>query len=107
MKRGTIAARATKAAAGAQGEGLGAKGGSSAFDEFRKMEEKIEGREAEVSAMSEVDEALGKGPSKEDLEAKFRALEGSIANPDKAPGTGGGGSDVDAELAALKKRIRV
>jgi phage shock protein A len=111
MKKGTIEARAVKAAAGvagAPGEGLGAKGGSSAFDEFRKMEEKIEGREAEVTAMAEVDDALGKGPSKEDLEAKFRALEGSLESDGKAgKGGAGGGSDVDEELAALKKRIRV
>jgi phage shock protein A len=102
MKKGTIAARAEKAKGA---EGLGAKGGGSAFDDFRKMEEKIEGKEAEATAMAEVDEALGKGPNHEDLEAKFRALEGSIAKPDK-PG-GGGTSDVDEELAALKKRIRV
>jgi len=104
MKRGTIEARATKAAAGAGAEGLGAKGGSSAFDDFRKMEQKIEGREAEVTAMAEVDDALGTGPDKEDLEAKFRALEGSLDSPEKGKG---GGSDVEEELAALKKRIRV
>jgi phage shock protein A len=106
MKKGTLEARATKAAAGSNAEGLGAKGGGSAFADFRKMEEKIEGKEAEVSAMAEVDEALGTGPDKEDLEAKFRALEGSLGTPDKAK-TGGGASDVDEELAALKKRIRV
>jgi phage shock protein A len=103
MKKGTIAARAEKAKGA---EGLGAKPGGSAFDDFRKMEEKIEGHEAEATAMAEVDEALGKGASHEDLEAKFRALEGSVGSPDK-PGGGGGPSDVDEELAALKKRIRV
>ena len=56
-------------------EQLGSKGGSSAFDNFRRMEEKIEGREAEGAAMAEVEEALGKGPKNEDLEAKFRELE--------------------------------
>jgi phage shock protein A len=107
LKKGTLEARATKAAAGASSEGLGVKGGgSSAFADFRKMEEKIEGREAEVSAMAEVDQALGTGPDKEDLEAKFRALEGSLGGGDKAS-PGGGPSDVDDELAALKKRIRV
>jgi phage shock protein A len=105
MKRGTLEARATKAAAGAGGENLGAKPGGSAFADFRKMEEKIEGKEAEVSAMAEVDEALGAGPDKEDLEAKFRALEGSLGGDKAKPG--GGASDVDEELAALKKRIRV
>jgi phage shock protein A len=106
LKKGTLEARATKAAAGSSSEGLGAKGGGSAFADFRKMEEKIEGREAEVSAMAEVDQALGTGPDKEDLEAKFRALEGSLGSGDPAK-PGGGASDVEDELAALKKRIRV
>jgi phage shock protein A len=106
LKKGALEARATKAAAGGNAEALGAKGGGSAFADFRKMEEKIEGREAEVSAMAEVDDALGTGPDKEDLEAKFRALEGSLGSGDK-PKAGGGTSDVDEELAALKKRIRV
>jgi phage shock protein A len=101
MKKGTIATRAVQAQAGPGGEGLGARGGSSAFDNFRKMEEKIEGREAETSAMAEVDEALrGGATSKEDLEAKFRKLEGEV-------GKGAASSDIDDELAALKKRIRV
>jgi phage shock protein A len=101
MKKGTIATRAVQAQAGAGGEGLGARGGTSAFDNFRKMEEKIEGREAETSAMAEVDEALrGGATSKEDLEAKFRKLEGEV-------GKGAASSDIDDELAALKKRIRV
>jgi phage shock protein A len=68
------------------------------------MEEKIENREAEGTAMAEVEEALGKGPKNEDLEAKFRDLERQM-------GKGGDGktekSDIDDELAALKKRIRV
>lgn len=107
LNKGTIAARAQRAAAGAGGEGLGAKGGASAFDDFRKMEEKIEGREAEVSAMAEVDQALGAGPEKEDLEAKFRALEASLGAGDPGAGGAAASSDVDNELAALKKRIRV
>jgi phage shock protein A len=94
MKRGTIVARA---AASRGSEGLGAKGGSSAFDNFRRMEEKIEGREAEGAAMAEVEDAIGKGVKHEDLEAKFRDLEKGGAGP----------SDIDDELAALKKRIRI
>jgi phage shock protein A len=103
MRKGTIVARAQQARAGSGSEQLGAKGGSGAFDNFRRMEEKIEGREAEGAAMAEVEEALGKGEKSEDLEAKFRELErqtGGKAGKD-------GGSDVDEELAALKKRIRV
>src|SRR5947209_2786916 len=59
MRKSTIAARAAQAKAGGGAEGLGAKGGSSAFDNFRKLEDKIEGREAENAAMSEVEDALG------------------------------------------------
>lgn len=95
LRRGTIATRAQQARSSGE---LGAKGGKSAFDNFRRMEERIEGREAEGAAMAEVDEALGKGQKTEDLEARFRELE---------RGGGGGSSDVDEELAALKKRIRV
>ena len=75
MKRGTHRRARDQARSGAGAEQLGAKGGSSAFDNFRRMEEKIEGREAEGAAMAEVEEAIGKGPKNEDLEAKFRELE--------------------------------
>jgi phage shock protein A len=106
-RKATIAARAAQAQAGGGAEGLGAKGGSSAFDNFRKMEEKIEGKEAEAHAMAEVDEALGHTAKQEDLEAKFRDLETSLGSGKGGGGKEGGGSDVDDELAALKKRIRV
>jgi phage shock protein A len=67
------------------------------------MEEKIEGREAEGAAMAEVDEALNAGRNTEDLEAKFRKLEREGV---KQGGEGASG-DVEEELAALKKRIRI
>ena len=97
-RKATIATRAEQTKAGGGAEGLGARGGSNAFDNFRRMEEKIEGKEAEASAMAEVEDALGKSPKAEDLEAKFRALESGKTEK---------GSDVEEELAALKKRIRV
>jgi phage shock protein A len=102
MRKGTIAARAQQARAGGGAEALGSRGGSSAFDNFRKMEEKIEGREQESIAMAEVEEALGNGPDRRALEDKFRDLERGI--------TGGGtkkDAEIEDELAALKKRIRV
>jgi phage shock protein A len=100
MKKGSIATRAVQAQAGGT-EGLGARGGPNAFENFRRMEEKIEGKEAETSAMAEVDEAIrGNRTSNEDLELKFRKLEGEV-------GKGAAPSDIDDELAALKKRIRV
>ena len=104
MRKGTILARAAQAKSGSGAEQLGSKGGSSAFDNFRRMEEKIEGREAEGSAMAEVEEALGRGAKADDVEAKFRELERQVG------GRSGGAADspdVEDELAALKKRIRV
>ncbi|HEX4514779.1 MAG TPA: PspA/IM30 family protein [Polyangiaceae bacterium] len=103
MRKSTIAARAAQAKAGGGAEGLGAKGGSSAFDNFRKLEDKIEGREAENAAMNEVEDALGTR-EKQDLEAKFRDLERGGSGKS---GKSGGESAIDDDLAALKKRIRV
>jgi phage shock protein A len=99
MRKGTILARAQQSRAGGGAEGLGAKGGASAFDNFRRMEEKIEDREAQGAAMDEVEAALGKSEKTEDVEAKFRELERGTKD--------GKSSDVEDELAALKKRIRV
>jgi phage shock protein A len=102
LRKGTIAARAQQSRAGGGSESLGARGGSSAFDNFRRMEEKIEGREQEGLAMAEVEEALGTS-ERRDLEDKFRDLERGL-------GSKGGtkkDADVEDELAALKKRIRV
>lgn len=104
MRKGTIVARAQQARSGSSD--LGSRGGSSAFDNFRQLEEKIEGREQEGLAMNEVEEALGKGKKGEDLESKFRDLERSLKTGGDGEG-GGGKSDIDDELAALKKRIRV
>lgn len=102
MRKGSIAARAQQARAGSQE--LGSRGGSSAFANFKAMEDKIEGREQEALAMAEIEQALG-GPQKQDLEAKFRDLEYGLS---KGSGDGATASpDVEEELAALKKRIRL
>lgn len=107
MRKGTIAARAQQAKAGGGAEGLGAKGGSSAFESFRKLEEKIEGREAESAAMAEVEDAIGT-TERQDLEAKFRELErGMGGKPDKEGKPTGGDAQLEEDLAALKKRVRV
>lgn len=106
MRKGAIIARAEAARGAASSENLGTRGGPSAFENFRRMEEKIEGREAEGAAMAEVEEALGKGPKDQDLEAKFRELERTVGTGGKA-GEPGKDSDIEDELAALKKRIRV
>jgi phage shock protein A len=107
-KQGTLAAQLGMARAGGGPEGLGAKPGSDAFGEFRRMEEQIEGVEAAIAAEREVSEALApaRGPtgmSRDEVEARFRALEVGDA-PRAAPSEP---DDVAEELATLKARVRV
>jgi phage shock protein A len=105
-RKGTIVARAQQAKAGGGVESLGAKPGPApAFNEFRRMEAQIEGVDAALEAQREVDAAL-RGPgalSEQDVEAKFRALEYGQG------GASGGakGSEVEDELQALKRKVRV
>ena len=108
LRKGTIAARAQQAKAGGGVEALGkVGGGASAFDEFRRMEDKIETAEHTVLAQSEVDAALAgpspTGMSRAEVEAKFRELESGARAEPGAPAK----SEVDDELSALKKRIRI
>ncbi len=103
-RRGLLAAQVEQARGGGGAEGLAARAGGGAFGELRRLEDQIEGVEAAIEAQREVSEALApaKGPtglSRDELEAKFRALEAS------APG--GHTDDVDEELRAIKARIRV
>jgi phage shock protein A len=100
LRKGTLVARAERARSGST-TALGGNAVGGAFDDFRRMEEKVEGRQAEASALEEVEEALGRGKSADDLEAKFRELERQAGQS----GTDAG--SVDDELAALKKRIRI
>lgn len=108
VRKGTLASQLQQAKSGGGVENLGSsKPQGGAFAEFRRMEEKVEGAAAEVAAAREVDEALrGTGMSALDLEARFAALEGGAsgrgADADKP-----GGTEVDNELAALKKKVRV
>jgi phage shock protein A len=106
VKKGTIAAQVKQARGGGGAEGLGAKSPGGAFAEFRRMEDQIDTQVAEVAAHREVDDALRDGRmDADDLESKFAQLEGR--------GGGGGSSDkpggpeIDDELAALKKKIRI
>ncbi len=97
-KKGTIAAKSQIAKAGGGAENLGATSGSNAFEAFRQMEEKIDQEDAEASAMRELHEDEFKDA---ELESKFRKLEV------ESKGTASGAAEVDDELAALKKRVRV
>ncbi|MEZ4294449.1 MAG: PspA/IM30 family protein [Polyangiaceae bacterium] len=104
VKKGTIAAQVKQARGGGGAEGLGAKSPGGAFAEFRKMEDKIDGQVAEVAAHREVDEALHEGRMDADeLESKFARLEGKSSGSDDRAGS----PEIDDELAALKKKIRI
>lgn len=106
-RKGTLVTRAEQAKAGGGAEGLGAPAGGSAFAAFRRMEDQIEGVEAAYSAQREVDEALApeRGPggmTREEVEARFRALEHGAEGISGTPA-----DEVDEELEALKKKVRV
>ncbi len=105
-KKGTLAAKMGQARAGGGSESLGARG-PSAFAEFRRMEDQIEAVETSVQAQRELDEVMGgRGPggmTRDEVEAKFRALETGQAAGPGAPAR----PDVEDELKALKKRVRV
>ena len=108
LRKGTVAVRAEQAKAGGGVEALGKKGaGPGAFDEFRRMEDKIENAEHTVLAQGEVDSVLdNRGPSgmsPAEVEAKFRALESGVGASSTSPVK----SEVDDELQALKKKIRI
>lgn len=100
-RKGTLTAQLKTARAGGSGaEGLGAgKSGGTAFDEFRRMEDKIDHAHEEVAAHREVEEALNGGDSDLAVEQKFRQLEGKEG--------GKGSPQIDDELAQLKKKIRI
>ncbi len=105
-RKGTLAAQIRQAKAGGGAEGLGGKSSGGAFAEFRRMEDKIEGQVAEVAAAREIDEALRPhGMSDTDLEAKFARLEGGGSL--KSDGGKAANPEIDDELAALKKKIRI
>jgi phage shock protein A len=105
-KQGLLAARLGQARSGAAGvEGLGARPGGDAFAEFRRMEDQIEAVETTIAAEREVSQALAPAPgptgmAREDVEARFRALEANAAAESPA-------DSVDDELRALKSRLRV
>ena len=108
-RKGTLIARAEQAKAGGGVEGLGAKPGGSAFSEFRRMEDQIEGVETAIVAEREINEALNAsssptGMSRDEVEARFRALEyGTGSTAAQEPGK----TAVEDELSALKKKIRI
>jgi phage shock protein A len=110
LRKGTLATRAEQVRAGGGVEALGKQGaGPGVFDEFRRMEDRIAHIEDTREAQGELDAVLDKGGpgglSPAEVEAKFRALEAAAA------GQGSVGtavrSEVDEELSALKKKIRI
>ncbi len=107
-RKGTIVAQYMQARAGGGAQGLGANApaGSTAFDDFQRMEEKIERADLETEAMREVQDALdpGKargGMSRDEVEAQFEKLEsgtGAASNADAA---------IDDELNRLRTKVRI
>ncbi|MDC3961077.1 PspA/IM30 family protein [Polyangium jinanense] len=105
-RKGTIASQLQQAKAGGGAEGLGSRSSTGgAFAEFRRMEDKIEGKVAEVAAARELDDALRSGGMSDmELESKFAQLEGGgTISKDGKPSN----PEIDDELAALKKKIRI
>ena len=81
---------------------------SDAFGEFRQVEQELDGVDAAMDARQEVEELLRPtsgptGMSREEVDAKFRALE--HGDNSDAPTTGD--AAIDEELNALKPRVRV
>jgi phage shock protein A len=103
VRKNTIATQLKHARSGGGAEGLGAKPGGSAFEEFRRMEDKIEHHAQEVAAHREVEDALGGGMNEMELEGKFRQLEGRGNLAQEGSST----PDIDDEIAKLKKKIRI
>ena len=107
-KKGTLVAQAAQAKAGGSADGLGEKRvGGQAFAEFRRMEDQIEAVETTVQAQRELDGILNEpgpgGMTRAEVEAKFRALESGVGpTAEKLKN-----SEVDDELQAIKKRVRV
>ena len=93
------ARRGVPGSSAAAGETGGAAGPSG---ELRRMEDRIEGVEAAIAARQEVDAVLAppgaSGLSPEEVEMRFRALEGAAREP---------ADDVDDDLRALKSKLRV
>jgi phage shock protein A len=102
-RKGTIAGELERAKRGAA-DGGGLAAGGKAFEEFRRMEDKIDQKRSEADAYGEIDEALNDGLSATELEAKFAALEGrGYGDKDATPGV----DPVDDEIARLKKKLRI
>ena len=107
-RKGSLVAKAERAKAGVEdATATSGQVGGTAFAEFRRMEDQIEGVETAFAAQREVEEALGpaRGPggmTADEVEARFRMLEygGQAERP-------GAGSEVDEELQALKKKVRI
>jgi phage shock protein A len=108
LRKSTIATHAEQARAGGGVESLGRKGdGPGAFDEFRRMEDKVETAEYTVAALGDVENVLNErgptGMSQAEVEAKFRALESGKPAAASAPAK----NELEDELQALKKKIRI
>jgi phage shock protein A len=104
-RKGTIAGEIARAKKAGEDPLAGGGPGGKAFEEFRRMEAKIDHDRSEADAMTEVDDVLRDGLSATELEAKFASLEG------KGYGSGTSGAPqadpIDDELTRLKNKLRI
>lgn len=106
-RKSTIVAQSQMARAGGGPEGLGAAAGvPTPFEEFRNIEDRIDGVDDVFDAQREVDQMLARdgspaGLTSAELELRFRELEGTV------DAGGDGSTAVEAELAEIKQRLRV
>ena len=107
--KATIVARYKQARAGGGAEALGASGAVNAFDEFRRMEDKMEQTHAQIQAMQEVQGVLestaGATMSESELEMRFAELDAKQAGS-KSESTSPS-DPVEDELETLRKKLRV
>jgi len=105
-RKGTIVAQAAQLKAGPDAAGQKRVGGT-AFAEFRRMEDQIEAVETTVQAQRELDSVLSEpgpgGLTRDEVEAKFKRLEAGVGETAEKLKY----SEVDEELQAIKRRVRV
>ncbi len=99
LRQGTLKAKFSQADPNASGFGRA----NAALREFGRMEEQVDGVEDVLNAAREVDAALGTNATPADLELRFAQLEQAQQGGE----TFASASDLEAELAVIKHRLRV
>jgi phage shock protein A len=99
LRQATLKAKVSEGDAAASGFGRA----NAALSEFGRMEDEVAAVEDALSAAHEVETVVGSQTAAHDLELRFAALEQTHAGGQSF----GSASELDAELAELKHRLRV